>query len=641
VSLRLGALVLLVGTVASAAEPRRVAVIVGANRGALGRDSLRYSYRDAQQMADVLVQVGQFAPADVHVLQDPEPDDVVALLDQQLSALAATSGESMLLFYYSGHADTGALYPGGKALPFGSLRARLDNRAATVRIGIIDACSGGGWTGAKELRPAPPFVVDVPLELSGEGSVLIASSSGVEQAHESERLLGSFFTHHLVAGLRGAADPRGAGVVTVADAFAYAKERTVRDTAAVSTEPQHPSFFMNLRGRADLPLARVASSSTLMELEENEGPLQVIHLGTGLVLLEVPAGRRTVKLSVPAGRYLVRRRSERGTWTQEIGVDSGRTVVVREQDLALSGFGPAASKGLLGPQAFNDPRAVRSTGVGPRTELVITSTIAGLYLSGITAAAANANDKGTVGLLMLGTGGALVGSILATSDREVPQSMPQMLENGVGFGSFATLLVLTVSGYTGNTAAVGGEIALGAALGGAGGLIASPWLTGGDSGAMSTGIIYGALLPLMVHGIITPAKGNSASWTGLIGSTAGLIAGPLLNRSLGWSRGRWNLITLGGGVGGLMGAGLGVLTDSFNGNGRGGLALVALGTVAGLGLTAWATQDFGADEARPGAASLLHLEDGKLSLGDPLTALAPLRVDGRTGASLRLFGGRF
>lgn len=344
--LRLSMLVLLIGLGASAAEPRRIAVIVGANHGALGRDSLRYSYRDAHDVAEVLVQTGQFAPTDVHVLDDPEPDEVIALLDRELAALAATTGESLLLFYYSGHADAGALYPAGKPLPFGSLRARLDNRAATVRLGIIDACSGGGWTGAKGLSAAPPFAVDVPLELSGEGSVLIASSSGVEKAHESERLLGSFFTHHLVAGLRGAADPRGDGVVTVGDAFAYARERTIRDTSAVSTEPQHPSFFMNLRGRADLPLARVDSSPTIVELQETEGPLQVIHLGTGLVLLEVPAGRRTIKLSVPPGRYLVRRRNGNGTWTGEIGVDSGRTVMVREEDLAISGYPAGASKGL-------------------------------------------------------------------------------------------------------------------------------------------------------------------------------------------------------------------------------------------------------------------------------------------------------
>ena len=67
------------------------------------------------------------------------------------------------------------------------MRARLESPAATVRVGIVDACRGGGWTRAKgvtgealEIRP--------PLELSSEGSALLASSSGVESAHESEAL---------------------------------------------------------------------------------------------------------------------------------------------------------------------------------------------------------------------------------------------------------------------------------------------------------------------------------------------------------------------------------------------------------------------------------------------------------------------
>ena len=142
------------------------------------------------------------------MLKDPSPETVLATLDRELATLRADGGDSLLLFYYSGHADGAALYPAGQPLLFAALRTRLESSAATVRLGIIDACNGGGWTGAKGLHAAPPFAVQVPLELAGEGSVLIASSSGSESAHESEVLLGSYFTHHLVAGLRGAADPR-------------------------------------------------------------------------------------------------------------------------------------------------------------------------------------------------------------------------------------------------------------------------------------------------------------------------------------------------------------------------------------------------------------------------------------------------
>ena len=265
------ALLVVAASAARGAEPRRVAVLVGANRGAGGRPDLRYAHSDARSLGDTLVQVGGFEPGDVHVLLDPEPDAVLFTLDRELAVLRGVTGESLLLFYYSGHADAQALYPAGRALSYQQLRVRLEDRAATVRVGIVDACGGGGWTGAKGLQASAPFDVSVPLVLAGEGSALISSSSGLESAHETEGLLGSFFTHHLVAALRGAADTRGDGVVTLTEAFAYAKERTVRDTAALGGEPQHPSFDLRLRGRTDLPLARIARAGTLLELRQRVG----------------------------------------------------------------------------------------------------------------------------------------------------------------------------------------------------------------------------------------------------------------------------------------------------------------------------------------------------------------------------------
>jgi hypothetical protein len=56
---------------------------------------------------------------------------------------------------------------------------------------------------------------------------------------------------------------------------------------------------------------------------------------------------------------------------------------------------------------------------------------------------------------------------------------------------------------------------------------------------------------------------------------------------------------------------------------------------------AFLTQDFGGDEPRPGSAGLLHVEDGKLSVGEVPAALSPARVQGRSAAYLRLLDGRF
>src|SRR5207244_13598290 len=130
----------------------------------------------------------------------------------------------------------------------------------------------------------------------------------------------------------------------------------------------------------------------------------------------------------------------------------------------------------------------------PRVQLVITTPFTSLYLSSLLAYAAKTDDKGTVGLLMLGTGGALAGSIMATSGRRVPQSMPQMVQNGVGFGTYATLLGLAIGNTSGN---IGGQLFAGATAGTLAGFIASPYLTGGDAAAISTGMIFGAVVPVL------------------------------------------------------------------------------------------------------------------------------------------------
>lgn len=343
---------------ALAAEPsvRRVAVLVGANQSPPGRPQLQFSYRDAQSMADVLVAAGQFASNDVHVLLDPTPANVLSTLDEQLAVLGQSSEETLLVFYYSGHADDSALYPNGQSLPLQSLKERLENPNAKVRIGIVDSCSGGGWTQTKGLQADHPFSVRVPLVLTSEGSALIASSSGLESAHESKDLQGSFFTHHFVAGLRGAAARTGDGQVTLGDAFAYAQERTIRDSAAQAETPQHPSFDFHLRGRQDLVLTRADSSPSLVELDEALGPLQVIQMKTGLVLLEVPSGKRTLKLALPPGRYIVQRRSGDQVFAKEVTVEAGSSVRIEEEGLTLVGRSELAVKGALA-----EPLAIATT----------------------------------------------------------------------------------------------------------------------------------------------------------------------------------------------------------------------------------------------------------------------------------------
>jgi hypothetical protein len=331
----------------SSAPPRRVAVVVGANDAPPGRKALRYAQRDAEAFARVLHELGGFAEQDVTTLLDPEPSAVLRALDAQLAKLGANAGkhkaETLVVFYYSGHADAAALFPRGRPLLFADLRARLADTPAGVRIGIVDACRGGGWTGTKGLSETEPFAVDLPSALGSEGSVLIASSSGLEDAHESEALAGSFFTHHWVAGLRGAADRNADGQVTLTEAFEYARELTIRDTALHTASPQHPSFSMQLRGRSDFALSTLSAATATLVVDQHQGPLELVHLGSGVVVLEIPKGERSLRLAVAPGRYLLRRRERDRLWARQIALAAGQKLQVDEASLTV-GTGVLAAK---------------------------------------------------------------------------------------------------------------------------------------------------------------------------------------------------------------------------------------------------------------------------------------------------------
>lgn len=324
----------------------KVAVLVGANAAAQGRVRLQYAHRDAAQLSAVLQLTGGLAAEDITLLEDPPPDEVLRALDARLAEIAARGEESLLLFYYSGHADETNLYPGGQPLALTALKTRLDDPRAAVRIGILDACRGGAWTRAKGLTAQPPFDFTAPVLLGAEGSALIASSAGSESAHESDVLQGSFFTHHFVAGLRGAADVSRDGMVSIQEAFEHARKLTVRDTALHAPEPQHPSFDMQLHGRAEVQLASLSAAASTLALHERQGPLQVIQLSTGLVVVDLEPGARQVTVAVAPGRYLVRRRLDAETAAREVDVSAGSSVAVDEAQLALVGSERLASKSM-------------------------------------------------------------------------------------------------------------------------------------------------------------------------------------------------------------------------------------------------------------------------------------------------------
>ena len=113
---------------------------------------------------------------------------------------------------------------------------------------------------------------------------------------------------------------------------------------------------------------------------------------------------------------------------------------------------------------------------------------------------------------------------------------------------------------------------------------------------------------------------------------------------LNWSRGRWNLISVGGGVGFLVGLGMSVLTLNSDTKKAGVFITWAAGTVLGLSLTAWLTEGWPGDDRRVATNALFDYRPGQgLGIGNALTAIVPLpSVDGQKGGVAgRLFEARW
>jgi hypothetical protein len=183
------------------------------------------------------------------------------------------------------------------------------------------------------------------MTLSTEGTALVSSSSGFENAHEAEAVQGSFFTHYLAAGLLGAADRSGDGTITLQEAFDYARTLTVRDSARLAPTPQHPSFELSLRGRQDLVLAQLASTGSALDVAQTQGPLEVIQLSSGVTVVEIPPGDQRIRLALPPGHYLVRKVADGKTYSKEIEIQAGASTAIAEGQLEIAGAEQLAMKG--------------------------------------------------------------------------------------------------------------------------------------------------------------------------------------------------------------------------------------------------------------------------------------------------------
>ncbi|MBT4096197.1 MAG: caspase family protein, partial [Gemmatimonadetes bacterium] len=252
-------LALMILSSAAFASPttQRFVLAAGANDGGTDRVRLRYAVSDAGNFAAVMAQMGGVDAENRVLLSEPDRADFVDALHELAKRLEQVppTVRSEVLLYYSGHADETGLLLAGERLTYRELRAELDEIGADVRIAILDACASGAITRLKGGQRRAAFLLDSSTDT--RGYAFLTSSSAEESAQESDRIGGSFFTHYLVSGMRGAADVSDDGQVTLSEAYQFAFRETLARTVDLRGGAQHPAYDMNLSGTGDVVMTDV------------------------------------------------------------------------------------------------------------------------------------------------------------------------------------------------------------------------------------------------------------------------------------------------------------------------------------------------------------------------------------------------
>ena len=284
------------------------AIVVGSNAGGPGQADLRYAEDDARKVAQVLTELGGYAPAQVDVVVHPTPDQLrerLAELEAHVAADAAAGRQARVFFYYSGHARAQAIDLGNGDLPLTELRERLFKLPATLTVVVLDACQSGAFSRVKGAAPAADFSFSSRQHLDAAGIAVLASSSGSELSQESEQLHGSYFTHNLLVGLRGAGDANGDGQVTIDEAYRYAYNQTLLATAETAVGGQHVTFEADLKGHGEVPLSfpRAASAAIVLPVAMQGKALVSDHHAHSVVAEIYKAKGAPVRIALAPGEY--------------------------------------------------------------------------------------------------------------------------------------------------------------------------------------------------------------------------------------------------------------------------------------------------------------------------------------------------
>jgi hypothetical protein len=285
----------------------RFAFIVGANYGGEDRVRLRYAVSDAMSMQNLFTQMGGMEEEECIVLENPNRKQFMAemkVLQKKIKQAKNAEKKVETIFYYSGHSDERYIFLGKERISYKEFRELIEVTDADVKIAILDSCASGAFTRLKGGKKTAPLSLDDAYNM--KGFAFMTSSSLNESSQESDRIRGSFFTHYLVSGMRGAADMTGDGRVTLTEAYQFAFNQTLSQTEKTMSGPQHPNYNIQMAGTGDVVMTEIRRSKSVLILGKKTYGRMFIHNQDDLLVVELskPLGR-TIELGLEQGRYRI------------------------------------------------------------------------------------------------------------------------------------------------------------------------------------------------------------------------------------------------------------------------------------------------------------------------------------------------
>ncbi len=347
------------------AEPvvERFSIAVGANDGGRSRISLRYAVDDAAAWNDVM---GELGGVEHRVsLAQPSVDDIRAAMwdvGKQIAAAHAAGHDTEFIFYYSGHAHNRGLVLGPTYYPYPTLLADAAAVHASVHVLIVDACASGSLSRLKGGTVAPRMASNQSLPVRGHAFLMSASEH--EAAQESDAIGGSYFTHYLLAGLRGAADTDGDLIVSLDEAYRFASHETLLRTIRTMGGPQHPTYDFALNGQESFALTDLHRRDSLLRLPPAMLGRTFIYDSAGHLQVELHKERGPVALAMAAGRYAVFVTDGDSLWQSSVNLAQSQTTHFNINDLVAVTREQALQRGAVAAATSDDLEDIDLTSTG-------------------------------------------------------------------------------------------------------------------------------------------------------------------------------------------------------------------------------------------------------------------------------------